>query len=173
MVNSWKCEYKFPRIKDREIWLILLIPPLTLWCVNSVFCGVGVHAGLCVISHYKHAIAGKLARTLLSGFDHESSNYRAKYNHRWYSSVPEKLNKNTASVIKMKRSITDQSSSPPKRHQPTRSSKQQQPSKTGAVNGHKKKQILLNAFDMSTVGHLSPGQWKVYSQLRELFHDSW
>lgn len=24
-----------------------------------------------------------------------------------------------------------------------------------------KKQILLNAFDMSTVGHLSPGQWKV------------
>lgn len=29
------------------------------------------------------------------------------------------------------------------------------------TNGHKKKkQILLNAFDMSTVGHLSPGQWK-------------
>lgn len=26
-----------------------------------------------------------------------------------------------------------------------------------------KKQILLNAFDMSTVGHLSPGQWKVGS----------
>lgn len=26
-----------------------------------------------------------------------------------------------------------------------------------------KKQILLNAFDMSTVGHLSPGQWKVCS----------
>jgi hypothetical protein len=26
-----------------------------------------------------------------------------------------------------------------------------------------KKQILLNAFDMSgTIGHLSPGQWKVY-----------
>lgn len=24
-----------------------------------------------------------------------------------------------------------------------------------------KKQILLNAFDMCTVGHLSPGQWKV------------
>jgi hypothetical protein len=24
-----------------------------------------------------------------------------------------------------------------------------------------KKQILLNAFDMSTIGHLSPGQWKV------------
>jgi hypothetical protein len=23
------------------------------------------------------------------------------------------------------------------------------------------KRILLNAFDMSTVGHLSPGQWKV------------
>lgn len=30
------------------------------------------------------------------------------------------------------------------------------------VNGnHAKKQILLNAFDMSTIGHLSPGQWKV------------
>jgi hypothetical protein len=28
-----------------------------------------------------------------------------------------------------------------------------------SLNG--KKQILLNAFDMSTVGHLSPGQWKV------------
>lgn len=29
------------------------------------------------------------------------------------------------------------------------------------TNSHKKKkQILLNAFDMSTVGHLSPGQWK-------------
>lgn len=24
-----------------------------------------------------------------------------------------------------------------------------------------KKQLLLNAFDMSTIGHLSPGQWKV------------
>ena len=35
-----------------------------------------------------------------------------------------------------------------------------------ATNGHhdlgnNKKHILLNAFDMSTVGHLSPGQWKV------------
>lgn len=29
------------------------------------------------------------------------------------------------------------------------------------TNGVTKKQILLNAFDMSTVGHLSPGQWKV------------
>jgi hypothetical protein len=28
-------------------------------------------------------------------------------------------------------------------------------------NDHGKKEILLNAFDMSTVGHLSPGQWKV------------
>lgn len=28
-------------------------------------------------------------------------------------------------------------------------------------HGSAKKQILLNAFDMSTVGHLSPGQWKV------------
>jgi hypothetical protein len=27
--------------------------------------------------------------------------------------------------------------------------------------GQAKKQILLNAFDMSTIGHLSPGQWKV------------
>jgi hypothetical protein len=24
-----------------------------------------------------------------------------------------------------------------------------------------KKHVLINAFDMSTVGHLSPGQWKV------------
>lgn len=35
---------------------------------------------------------------------------------------------------------------------------------TNGENGTKlegKKQILLNAFDMSTVGHLSPGQWKV------------
>lgn len=34
-----------------------------------------------------------------------------------------------------------------------------QPNQNGASKG--KKQILLNAFDMSTVGHLSPGQWKV------------
>ena len=34
----------------------------------------------------------------------------------------------------------------------------------GPVNGNGKKQILLNAFDMSTVGHLSPGQWKVSHQ---------
>ncbi|KAF6810826.1 xenobiotic compound family [Colletotrichum plurivorum] len=37
-------------------------------------------------------------------------------------------------------------------------------SATNGENGGKaegKKQILLNAFDMSTVGHLSPGQWKV------------
>jgi hypothetical protein len=26
------------------------------------------------------------------------------------------------------------------------------------------KQIMLNAFEMSTVGHMSPGQWKVYIQ---------
>lgn len=42
------------------------------------------------------------------------------------------------------------------------------PSEQGATsldakNGQRKKQILLNAFDMSTVGHLSPGQWKVSS----------
>lgn len=30
----------------------------------------------------------------------------------------------------------------------------------GLVNGNGKEQIPLNAFDMSTVGHLSPGQWK-------------
>lgn len=28
-------------------------------------------------------------------------------------------------------------------------------------SGLEKKHILLNAFDMSTIGHLSPGQWKV------------
>ncbi len=30
--------------------------------------------------------------------------------------------------------------------------------------GNGKKHILINAFDMSTVGHLSPGQWKVSRQ---------
>lgn len=29
------------------------------------------------------------------------------------------------------------------------------------TNANGKKQILINAFDMFTVGHLSPGQWKV------------
>lgn len=38
----------------------------------------------------------------------------------------------------------------------------QEASSTEPQNGHQKKQILLNAFDMSTVGHLSPGQWKVW-----------
>lgn len=38
---------------------------------------------------------------------------------------------------------------------------EQQTSNAEPLNGHGKKQILLNAFDMSTVGHLSPGQWKV------------
>ncbi|PYI25966.1 Nitrilotriacetate monooxygenase component A/pristinamycin IIA synthase subunit A [Aspergillus indologenus CBS 114.80] len=33
-------------------------------------------------------------------------------------------------------------------------------SSTEATPDAPKKQILLNAFDMSTVGHLSPGQWK-------------
>lgn len=37
-----------------------------------------------------------------------------------------------------------------------------EPSRNDASKG--KKQILLNAFDMSTVGHLSPGQWKVSHQ---------
>jgi hypothetical protein len=32
-------------------------------------------------------------------------------------------------------------------------------SNSTSVNG--KKHILINAFDMYTVGHLSPGQWKV------------
>lgn len=27
--------------------------------------------------------------------------------------------------------------------------------------GNGKNHILLNAFDMSTIGHMSPGQWKV------------
>jgi hypothetical protein len=35
------------------------------------------------------------------------------------------------------------------------------PSAQAVENSHSKKEILLNAFDMSTVGHLSPGQWKV------------
>lgn len=34
-----------------------------------------------------------------------------------------------------------------------------------AQNVAPKKQILLNAFDMSTVGHLSPGQLKVYGNI--------
>jgi alkanesulfonate monooxygenase SsuD/methylene tetrahydromethanopterin reductase-like flavin-dependent oxidoreductase (luciferase family) len=37
-------------------------------------------------------------------------------------------------------------------------------SQTNGANGisgaQPKKKILINAFDMSTVGHLSPGQWK-------------
>ena len=36
--------------------------------------------------------------------------------------------------------------------------------------GESKKQILLNAFDMSTVGHLSPGQWKVKLSIPELIY---
>lgn len=34
--------------------------------------------------------------------------------------------------------------------------------KSNGTNGvaHARKKILINAFDMSTVGHLSPGQWK-------------
>lgn len=37
---------------------------------------------------------------------------------------------------------------------------------SGAQNG--KKKIILNAFDMSTVGHLSPGQWKVSTKKSDL-----
>jgi len=39
---------------------------------------------------------------------------------------------------------------------------------TNGTNGVVKKQILLNAFDMSTVGHLSPGQWKVSDSLSQI-----
>jgi hypothetical protein len=39
-------------------------------------------------------------------------------------------------------------------------------------NGKPKKQILLNAFDMSTVGHLSPGQWKVFPHNKLLIQDA-
>lgn len=31
--------------------------------------------------------------------------------------------------------------------------------------GNGRKHILLNAFDMSTIGHLSPGQWKVSKRM--------
>jgi hypothetical protein len=30
----------------------------------------------------------------------------------------------------------------------------------GSLNGHAKKQIILNAFVMNTPGHLSPGLWR-------------
>ncbi|KAH9213729.1 luciferase-like domain-containing protein [Leptodontidium sp. 2 PMI_412] len=61
---------------------------------------------------------------------------------------------------------SDAAASPkPKRHQT--SVPASTPNKNGILNGESrngngepKKQILLNAFDMSTVGHLSPGQWK-------------
>ncbi|CZT42534.1 probable coenzyme F420-dependent N5,N10-methylene tetrahydromethanopterin reductase and related flavin-dependent oxidoreductases [Rhynchosporium secalis] len=69
------------------------------------------------------------------------------------------------------RSSDAASSSAPKRHQTSGSAST--PVKNGVSkesnltsteksveNGQPKKQILLNAFDMSTVGHLSPGQWK-------------
>ncbi|KAK5120381.1 hypothetical protein LTR85_006320 [Meristemomyces frigidus] len=35
-----------------------------------------------------------------------------------------------------------------------------EPAASAASTEGKKKQILLNAFDMSTIGHMSPGQWK-------------
>ncbi|KAF8846595.1 Nitrilotriacetate monooxygenase component A/pristinamycin IIA synthase subunit A [Acephala macrosclerotiorum] len=53
-----------------------------------------------------------------------------------------------------KRRKTNATVSPAKRHQLATVAI------TEIENGHPKKQILLNAFDMSTVGHLSPGQWK-------------
>ena len=47
---------------------------------------------------------------------------------------------------------------------------------TAEANGHEvpqgKKQILLNAFDMSTVGHLSPGQWKVSNNILTLMYSA-
>jgi hypothetical protein len=54
-----------------EIVFIFHIPPLALW--SGKWCVLWVHGGLCVISHYKHAIAGKLPRTLLSGEYHKLS----------------------------------------------------------------------------------------------------
>jgi hypothetical protein len=39
-------------------------------------------------------------------------------------------------------------------------------SAVNASNNEPKKKIIINAFDMSTIGHLSPGQWKA-STLRE------
>jgi hypothetical protein len=72
----------------------------------------------------------------------------------------------------MKRTVPDDAASPPKRRQAANGSNQEQLLKNGAINGHKKKQILLNAFDMSTVGHLSPGQWKVDSQRHGSFEYS-
>jgi hypothetical protein len=53
---------------------------------------------------------------------------------------------------------TNADSSPAAKRQQTETAKN---TNGEAANGTKKKQILLNAFDMSTVGHLSPGQWKV------------
>lgn len=62
-------------------------------------------------------------------------------------------------MTRTKRKAADPTSLPPKRHQTRTSGTQSSNGET--ANGHSKKQILLNAFDMSTVGHLSPGQWKV------------
>lgn len=53
------------------------------------------------------------------------------------------------------------SSSPAAKRQQTEPTTTHQDEKTGPERINGKKQILLNAFDMSTVGHLSPGQWKV------------
>jgi hypothetical protein len=62
-----------------------------------------------------------------------------------------------------KRSADDATSPVPKRRS-TRQAVEKSVGNGGTQNGNgtpRKKQILLNAFDMSTVGHLSPGQWKV------------
>jgi hypothetical protein len=68
-----------------------------------------------------------------------------------------------------KRVAADVTSSASKRRS-TRNGISDQPLSDGSAhNGHRKKQILLNAFDMSTVGHLSPGQWKVLFASFEVF----
>lgn len=63
-----------------------------------------------------------------------------------------------------KRSVDDATSPLPKRRSTRQGAVEKPVANGGTQNGNgtpPKKQILLNAFDMSTVGHLSPGQWKV------------
>ncbi|KAH8600104.1 luciferase-like domain-containing protein [Bisporella sp. PMI_857] len=62
-------------------------------------------------------------------------------------------------MARTKRKVSAETLSPPKR------SRRNATNDASITNGnsqdsHGKKEILLNAFDMSTVGHLSPGQWK-------------
>lgn len=69
-----------------------------------------------------------------------------------------------------KRKVAETTTSPVPKRRSTRQSGTDEVKDNGTTqNGHEngngirngKKKILLNAFDMSTVGHLSPGQWKV------------